>query len=73
MAHALGIVLQNIAENPFLSQTNSELARLAGEEIRSRLLGRYRVVYRFRNSCPEIIAILHIARDISAIMAQRVQ
>jgi plasmid stabilization system protein ParE len=73
MAHALGAVLLSIAANPYLGQASSALTRIAGEEIRSRLLGKYRVIYRFSRSAPEIIGILHTARDIPAILAQRLQ
>ncbi len=66
-------VLTSIGRNPFLGSPQSEFTRLAGTEIRSRLVESYRIFYTVGAPTPEIVAILHTARDIHSIMACRLQ
>jgi plasmid stabilization system protein ParE len=66
-------MLENIGENPLRGPEQSELTRIMGFEVRSRLVASYRVLYRVGSTVPEIIGILHAARDIPAIMAERVR
>ena len=73
IGRALQKSFKSIADNPFLGATQSELTRLAGVEVRSRLVRSYRVFYTSSASIPEIIAILHTARDIAAVVAERLQ
>jgi len=63
--------LQSIAGHPFLGAPHSHLTRLLGEEVRSRLVAPYRIFYRMGRSTPEIISILHGARNQSAILGTR--
>jgi plasmid stabilization system protein ParE len=49
------------------------LTRLLGEEVRSRLVHPYRIYYRLGASTPEVIAILHGARDQRSILGERFQ
>ncbi len=65
--------LISIAEAPFLGTAQSALTRMAGAEIRSRLCSSYRILYTFSRNIPEIIGILHTARDIKTVMADRLQ
>ena len=63
--------LLRVAENPYLGQTHSDLTRFAGEEVRSRLCGNYRIYYRLGQPVPEVFAIRHIARNNRAVLANR--
>jgi hypothetical protein len=51
----------------------SELTRIAGVEVRSRFASSYRILYTLGGSAPEIVGVLHTARDIASIMAKRLQ
>ena len=73
IAKALQRTFRSIAENPYQGIGQSEFTRLAGVEVRSRLVQSYRVLYFVGGSAPEIIAVLHTARDIAAIVRQRLQ
>ncbi|ADW70273.1 type II toxin-antitoxin system RelE/ParE family toxin [Granulicella tundricola] len=59
-----------IVQFPYLGQAHSRFTTLHGQEVRSLLVASYRIYY-FSTSPPEIIAILHGARDQTAIMSQR--
>lgn len=69
LLHALRVVqqlqvtLHSIGVQPMLGVAQSELTRLLGQEVRSRLTGSYRLFYRLGSDAPEIFAILHTARD----------
>jgi plasmid stabilization system protein ParE len=69
----LQIALKSIAANPYLGALQSEFTCLAGTEVRSRLVSSYRIFYTCGPRAPEIIAILHTSRDISSIVASRLQ
>jgi plasmid stabilization system protein ParE len=58
-------------EQPYLGLHHSELTRLLGEEVRSRLIAPYRIYYRLGRSGPEIISILHGARNQRSILTSR--
>jgi plasmid stabilization system protein ParE len=73
IALALQEMLNNIAENPYRGSPQSFLTRLIGEEARSRLVFPYRVYYSTGRGSPEIIAIIHGARDQAGILARRFQ
>jgi len=66
-------MLRRIAENPYIGHAHSDLTRIAGKEIRSRLCGAYRIYYRLGQSVPEVFAIRHTARDTRGILANRLQ
>jgi len=63
--------LERISDNPFVGRTQSDLTRRFGVEIRSWLVGTYRLIYRLDGTAPEIIGLLHTSRDITSIMGQR--
>ncbi len=71
MARSLYNMLNSIAEAPFQGPAHSGYTLLFGYEIRSRLVGSYRVYYRFVRSYPENMGVIHGARDHDAIMAGR--
>jgi plasmid stabilization system protein ParE len=62
---------QSILTHPYLGAAHSELTRLLGEEIRSRLVASYRIYYRLGRSGSEIISILHGARDQRNVLTSR--
>ena len=65
-------MLENIARDPSHGATHSNLTRVLGVEVRSRLVHPYRIFYVVGRT-PEIIAIFHTSRDIKAILTQRFQ
>ena len=69
----LQAMILNIAAQPYLGAPHSYLTRLIGHEARSRVVGPYRIFYRLKSSHPEIIAVLHSARDIRGILSVRFQ
>jgi plasmid stabilization system protein ParE len=75
-AERIGQSLQSMLESiamRSLGAPHSHLTRLLGEEVRSRLVPPYRIFYRLGKSAPEVIAILHGARDQRSIMDSRFQ
>ena len=52
---------------------HSEASRILGQDIRTRPFSRYRVFYRTDKPIPEILAVLHTARDLGTILASRIQ
>jgi plasmid stabilization system protein ParE len=62
---------QSILTHPYLGAAHSELTRLLGEEVRSRLVASYRIYYRLGRSGSEIISILHGARDQRNVLTSR--
>jgi plasmid stabilization system protein ParE len=46
---------------------------MAGEEVRSRVCAPYRILYLVSGALPEIVAVLHTARDIPSILSSRIQ
>jgi plasmid stabilization system protein ParE len=73
IAVALQMTFRSIAENPYQGAGQSELTRISGAEIRSRLVQSFRIFYIVSGIAPEIVGVLHTARDISSIMAKRLQ
>jgi plasmid stabilization system protein ParE len=73
IARALQATFRSIAENPYQGVGQSALTRLAGVEVRSRLVDSYRILYTVGRSAPEIIGVLHTSRNIASIMAKRLQ
>lgn len=73
IGQSLQSMLESIAMRPLLGAPHSHLTRLLGEEVRSRLVPPYRIFYRLGKSAPEVIAILHGARDQRSIMDSRFQ
>lgn len=63
--------MHSIIANPYLGAPHSELTRLLGEEVRSRLVAPYRIYYRLGRDTPEIISILHGARNQRSVLASR--
>ena len=72
-ALALQHGLRGIAANPELGARYSSLTRILGVEVRSRAAPPYRIFYRLGRTYPEIISIVHGARDIPVVLAQRFQ
>ncbi len=70
---ALHRTLESIGANSLRGMLESELTRILGLEVRSRFVGDYRIIYRLGESVPEIVGILHGARDIATIMRSRLQ
>jgi plasmid stabilization system protein ParE len=66
-------IIQNIGANPYIGSGQSELTRIYGEEVRSRLCGNYRIFYFVSRPIPEIFAILHTSRDLRETLANRAQ
>ncbi len=73
IARALQLTFRAITANPYQGVGQSELTRLAGVEVRSWLVDSYRVIYTLGRRAPEIIGVLHTARNIASIMAKRLQ
>lgn len=73
IARALQMTFRSIAENPYQGVGQSALTRLAGVEVRSRLVDSYRILYTVGVRVPEIIGVLHTSRNIASIMAKRLQ
>jgi toxin ParE1/3/4 len=63
--------MHSIMAYPYLGAPHSELTRLLGEEVRSRLVASYRIYYRLGRSGSEIISILHGARDQRNVLTSR--
>ncbi len=72
-ASAIQKALKSIASHPYRGVIQSELTRLAGIEVRSRLVNSYRIVYTVGANSSEILGVLHTARNIGDIMAERLQ
>jgi len=72
IASSLQEALHSISQFPYMGALQSELTRIAGIEIRSRLVQSYRIIYII-DDAPEVIGVLHTARDITGIMARRLQ
>jgi plasmid stabilization system protein ParE len=62
-------LLQEIAVYPDRGANHSQATRLLGQ----RALPPYRIFYRNQQGTPEVIAILHMARDVKSILAERLQ
>jgi plasmid stabilization system protein ParE len=73
IAQSLRAMLRSVGKQPLLGTAHSYLTRLLGEEVRSRIVPPYRIFYRFGKNVPEVIAILHGARDQHAILGERYQ
>ncbi len=73
IADALQGMLESIGAQPLLGAPHSHLTRLLGQEVRSRLVPPYRIYYRLGTSVPEVIAILHGARNQTSILGRRFQ
>jgi plasmid stabilization system protein ParE len=70
IAQAIFETLGSIAEFPFQGPAHSHYTSLFGREIRSRFVNPYRIFYSFVDPVPEVIAILHGARNQATIIAQ---
>jgi plasmid stabilization system protein ParE len=70
---AIEKALLGIADFPYRGAVQSELTRLAGVEIRSRLVQNYRILYIVGGAVPEIVGVIHTARDVAGVMARRLQ
>jgi plasmid stabilization system protein ParE len=68
---ALRAMLHEIAANPQRGSSHSEATRFLGQEVRTRAVPPYRIFYRKHGEVPEILAVLHTAQDISAILRKR--
>jgi plasmid stabilization system protein ParE len=72
-AHLLQKGLRAVGDAPMQGMGQSELSRILGVEVKSRSAPPYRIFYRLGGRYPEVIAILHSARDIPSILRQRFQ
>ena len=63
--------MHSILAHPYLGAPHSHLTLLFGEEVRSRLVAPYRIFYRVRHNQPEIVSILHGARDQRSLLSSR--
>jgi plasmid stabilization system protein ParE len=70
---ALRAMVNEIAANPLRGSSQSEATRILGQDVRTRAVPPYRIFYRDLNGVPEILAVLHTAQDISAILRKRLQ
>jgi plasmid stabilization system protein ParE len=70
---ALRAMLHEIAANPQRGSSHSEATRILGQDVCTRAVPPYRIFYRNLNGVPEILAILHSAQDVSAILRKRLQ
>ena len=73
IAISIQAMLRDIGSQPYLGTSHSHLTRLLGQEVRSRLVPPYRIYYRLGTSVPEVIAILHGARNQTSILGRRFQ
>jgi plasmid stabilization system protein ParE len=73
IASTLQKAFDSIAAYPYRGAAQSELSRIAGQEVRSRFVNDYRIFYFVGGFAPEIVGVLHAARDGSGIMARRLQ
>jgi plasmid stabilization system protein ParE len=67
----LQAMLQQIAEWPRLGVEYKDFHSRYGYEVRSRLCGNYKIFYRAGLSTPDIVAVIHMKRDIDSIMRER--
>jgi plasmid stabilization system protein ParE len=70
---ALRAMLYEIAANPQRGHSHTEATRFLGQEVRTRAVPPYRIFYRDLRGLPEILAVLHTAQDVSAILRKRLQ
>ncbi len=70
---SIRMALRDVASFPYRGALQSELTRLAGVEVRSRLVHSYRIIYKVRSDSPEIMGVLHTSRDIVSTIARRLQ
>jgi plasmid stabilization system protein ParE len=66
-------LIHEIASHPDRGTNHSGATRILGQETRTRITGPYKMFYRDNRGTPEILAILHMARDVEAILTMRVQ
>ncbi len=66
-------LLREIAAHPHRGAGHSQATRLLSQEVRTRAMPPYRIFYRDNNGTPEVLALLHTARDIDSILAERLQ
>jgi plasmid stabilization system protein ParE len=71
--HGLRLMIEDIGLNPQRGAIHSEATRLLGQEVRTRVLPPYRLFYRDSHAIPEIVAVIHTARDVSSILMERLQ
>ena len=70
---ALRTMFHEIAASPQRGRSHSEATRFLGQDVRTRAVPPYRIFYRELGGVPEILAVLHTAQDISAILRKRLQ
>jgi plasmid stabilization system protein ParE len=69
----LQAIFQQIAERPQLGVGYNDFRTRHGYEVRSRLCGNYKIFYRADLAIPDILAIIHMKRDIDTIMRRRLE
>jgi plasmid stabilization system protein ParE len=70
---SLRSLLREVASHPNRGRNHSAATRILGEEVRTCAASPYRIFYRDNSGTPEVLAILHMARDIEAILTERLQ
>jgi plasmid stabilization system protein ParE len=73
IASTLQKAFDSLAAYPYRGAAQSELTRIAGQEVRSRYVNDYRIFYFVAGRAPEIVGVLHAARDGVGLMARRLQ
>ncbi len=68
---SLEAMLFAIGRQPYLGSPHSKFTCLLAEEVRSRIVAPYRIFYRMTGEVTEIFALLHTARNIGEILAER--
>jgi len=68
---ALQAMFEQIAEWPQMGVGYKDFKIRHGYEVRSRLCGNYKIFYRSDIPVPDIIAVIHMKRDIGTIMRER--
>ncbi len=71
MGKTLQAMFEQIAEWPLIGAGYKDFNIRHGYEVRSRPCGNYKIFYRSDIPVPDIIAIIHMKRDIDTIMRER--
>ena len=69
----LKAMFEQIAEWPQLGLGYKRFHQEHGYDVRSRLCGNYKIFYRADLPMPDVLAVLHMKRDIETIMRERLE
>jgi plasmid stabilization system protein ParE len=73
IAKAIRALLEEVAAHPDRGSSYSAATLVLHQEIKSRALPPYRIFYRVQDQIPEVVAVVHMARDVESILAKRLQ